>query len=93
MSDEGTAHEVESELREVTHPGHRLPDIGLTSVAPGVAGHLAMSLGSRRRLIKATAAVSGAAVAQHYIKPSLQSLGVPAALAVSGGDDKDKKDK
>ena len=84
MSDERTAHEVGSEPGGAAPTDRQLPDIELTSVAPGVGRHLAKSLGSRRLLIKGTAAVSGAAVAQHYVKPTLTALGVPVALAVSG---------
>ena len=95
MGDERTVHEVGSRSNDAGHTERRLPDIELSSVASGVGHHLAKSLGKRRLLIRGTAAVSGAAVAQHYVKPSLQALGVPAALAVSGlGDMKDKdKDK
>jgi hypothetical protein len=65
----------------------------LTAAASGAGHHLATSL-ARRRLIRTSAAIGSAAVAQHYVKPGFQSLGVPAALAVSGPKDKDKdKDK
>jgi hypothetical protein len=94
MNDEGTAHGVGSAPGGAASPDRQLPDIELTSVASGVGERLAKSLGSRRLLIRGAVAVSSAAVTQHYVKPSLQSLGVPAALAISGSDDKkDKKDK
>ena len=93
MSDELTAHAAGSEPGGAASTDRRLPGIELTSVASGVGNRLAKSLGSRRLLIKRAAAVSSAAVAHHYVKPNMQSLGVPAALAVSGSDDKDKKEK
>jgi len=77
-----------------TAPANRqTPDPKPTAAVSAVGRHLATSLARRRLLVRASAAVGSAAVAQHYVKPSLQSLGVPAALAVSDGDDKDKKDK
>jgi hypothetical protein len=93
MSDQRAAHEAGSEPRGAAPTERRLPAIELTSVAPGVGSRLAKSIASRRRIIKGTAAAGSAAVALHYVKPTLTALGVPAALAVSSPDDKDKKDK
>jgi hypothetical protein len=45
--------------------------------------HAAKSSPTRRRFMKGTAAAAGGALAVHYVKPNLRSLGVPAALAVS----------
>ena len=38
----------------------------------------------RRRFVKGTAAAAGGIAAAGYVKPSMRSLGVPTALAVSG---------
>jgi hypothetical protein len=38
----------------------------------------------RRRFVQGTAAMAGGITAAGYVKPSMQSLGIPTALAVSG---------
>ena len=65
----------------------------MTSTASGVGRRLATSLATRRQLIKLSAATGGSAVASRYVKPAMTSLGIPAALAVSGPKEKEKEKK
>ena len=56
-----------------------------TGPAAGDVGHGGRTGGvGRRGFVKTAAAVAGGVAAAGYVKPSMRSLGVPAALAISG---------
>ena len=94
MRDDRSGSDAGAQPEATASTDARSANLGLRTVASGVGHRLAGTVAGRRRLIKGTAAVGSAAVALHYVKPNLQSLGIPAALAVSGpNSDKDKKDK
>jgi hypothetical protein len=70
MSDERANHRSESAGDET---------VPLDGIAPSRAV-------GRRRFVQGSAALAGGIAAASYVKPNMQSLGIPSALAVSGGD-------
>lgn len=93
MSDRQSTPGEDAATAGVTPGSEGGPELGSIAATSGGGRLLAASLARRRLLVKTSAVAGSAAIATHYVKPSLQALGVPTALAVSGPKEKWKKEK